>query len=93
MTERDERLFLKSAAINDCEVVFKYLKMGINIEVKDFFGWSALVCAAAAGALEVVQLLIAHGADLDFTINGVNAEELARKNKNSKVAEYISKFR
>lgn len=43
ISERDERLFFKAAEHNDVSSVLEYLSKGISINLKDIYGWTALV--------------------------------------------------
>jgi hypothetical protein len=43
ISERDERLFFKAIEHDDLNSVLDYLSKGININLKDIFGWTPLV--------------------------------------------------
>jgi len=53
-------------------------------------GYSPLLAAAANGHLEVVKLLLAHGADLHAKANdGKNALAIAEERKHAAVADHL----
>lgn len=79
--------------MNDVETLIKYLNKGININLRDSFGWNALMCASSAGSLECFEVLLLNGADLKYSTNGTNAETLAKQNNHKNVVNFISKFR
>lgn len=93
LTERDERLFFKAAELDDVETLYKYLQAGMDTNLKDPFGWSVLMCAAAGGASRCIQLLLHCGADSEYSANGTNAEQLAKKKKHTAIAKFIEDFR
>uniref|UniRef100_A0A914CAY0 G-patch domain-containing protein n=1 Tax=Acrobeloides nanus TaxID=290746 RepID=A0A914CAY0_9BILA len=89
-TERDEHLFLKAASENDLKKVVNYHDRGISLETTDLFGWTALMCAAAAGADDVVEFLVNAGAKVDHVDkSGKNATELAKRNRFHNIVEYL----
>lgn len=51
------------------------------------------MCAAASGSFQTIQVLLQNGGDFDYSVNGMNAEQLARKNKHTGVARFISEYR
>lgn len=56
--------------------------------------FTPLMHAATAGNLDVVKLLITHGADLSMTdVDGDDAESFARQAGHLKVAEYLQSLR
>ena len=90
LLERDEHLFLKAASENDLKKVVNYYDRGINLETTDLFGWTALMCAAAAGADDVVEFLVNAGAKVDHVDkSGKNATELAKRNRFHNIVEYL----
>lgn len=40
ITERDYRLFFRAAELDDVETLVKYLRVGIDVNMKDSFGWT-----------------------------------------------------
>lgn len=61
----DEKTFLQSASENKADVVTYFLDAGMNPNVKDTAGWTALMMAADKGHSAVLQALIDGGADLE----------------------------
>ena len=93
ITERDQRLWFKAAAENDLKLVKEYLGRGIEINSRDFFGCTALICAVAKKAEDVIEFLMENGAD--WTIcgqNGLTALGLAKKKKFTDIANFIESF-
>ena len=93
LTERDERLWFKAAASNDLKKIKELLSRGMAINAVDFWGLTALICAAASGAEEVVEYFMEHQAD--WTIKnqtGFTAANLARRKGHFEIAEYIENF-
>lgn len=74
---RDVNGFLKAAKDGNLEEIKRYLEKSntfpetnlnifnseIPIDVTDFYGWTATMCAAGEGNFEVCKLLLEHGAD------------------------------
>src|SRR5688572_33276976 len=61
--------FLVAAWEGDLEAVNEFLASGIDANVRDQRGSTALIEAAGAGRLEVVQALIGKGADVSMQTN------------------------
>lgn len=57
--------FFRAAKKGDMKKVASLLKIGINPNLKDRTGITALYCASENGHLEVVKLLLENGADID----------------------------
>lgn len=57
--------FLEAAQRGDVETVQNILEIGVNVNMTDIGGQSALWLAASADHLEVVKLLLKHGADIE----------------------------
>lgn len=87
-------LLMKHAELNDCERLMEGLEQDPSlIDSVDQFGWSLLMVAACAGALQVVQLLLDSGANRRLRDKAGNScISLARKNGHLKVVENILKF-
>jgi ankyrin repeat protein len=59
---------LRDAAIEgNIEVVKQHISDGVDVNVPNTYGWTALYFAASRGHKEVVELLIANGADVNQT--------------------------
>ncbi|KAE9549829.1 hypothetical protein FO519_006963 [Halicephalobus sp. NKZ332] len=70
-----------------------YIRRGIDINSRDFFGCTALICAVAQKAEDVVEFLMENGAD--WTIagqNGLTALGLAKKKKFTEIVNFIESF-
>ena len=64
--------------LSDVQIVHDFLIRGIDVNVRDHYGQTALMLAAHAGHSEVVETLIAHRANLNITAKfGLSALMLA----------------
>jgi uncharacterized protein len=61
----DAELMLTAARAGRADVVSLLLELGMNVDVMDDTEQRGLHNAVAGGAIEVVRLLVAHGADID----------------------------
>lgn len=71
------------------EVVLRLLNSDAYIQATESDGRTALMAAAATGQLEIVQVLIAKGANANATCQGETALMLAAKNKHDAVCEFL----
>jgi ankyrin repeat protein len=67
--EYSEDSFLERVIEGDLLAVQLFLFAGMDVEVKDSNGWTALNAAAANGHLPVVQALLEKGAEVNVKIN------------------------
>lgn len=56
---------LRAAMSGNVELVDAYIYFGINVNFADSIGLTALHCGARAQCIDVLELLLAHGADLN----------------------------
>jgi ankyrin repeat protein len=77
------------AALGRTETVRKLLVEKANPNAVDAQGWSALQAAAENGHLEAVKLLVAAGADLNYSSLGYTALQGATKAKHGAVVKYL----
>jgi ankyrin repeat protein len=80
-------------------VLHKYIKgvndaleRGANVNVRDEvkWGWTVLMTAASIGNLEIVKLLVEHGADVNLkNVKGNTALILAAQNDNFNIVKYL----
>lgn len=69
---------LDAARQNDREGVRRAIEAGINVNMTDVDGWSPIMWAAMHGSIDLVQLLLRHGANPFFADpNGVSVKDLA----------------
>uniref|UniRef100_A0A7E4ZV11 ANK_REP_REGION domain-containing protein n=1 Tax=Panagrellus redivivus TaxID=6233 RepID=A0A7E4ZV11_PANRE len=87
LTPRDHRLWFKAAAEDDIKTVKEYHARGIDMEGTDFFGATALICAAARGAADVIEYLLESGA-----VPSQEAVIMAEKKRHPEIAEDIASF-
>lgn len=90
--ENNEELHLPElvywSSLGDIEQVQKALDQGIDANVTDEEGYSALQAAAENNYLDVVKLLVSHGANVDFK-GQYTALELAEMAQNLEIVEYL----
>ena len=66
----------------------------MDLEMTDQYGWSALMCASAAGALEVVDYLLKQGANTEKQDSkGRGVLDLAMMNGHPQVAAVFEEWR
>ena len=61
--------------------ILRLLELGADINVQNYKGKTGLHCAAKAGFLNVINLLMEKGADLDATDNNVKHRCLRRSDR------------
>lgn len=90
--ENDDELHLPElvywSSLGDVEQVKNALDQGVDVNSTDEDGYSALQAAAENNYLEVVKLLVAHGADIHFK-GQYTALELAEMAENQEIVEYL----
>jgi len=85
-----ERRLLVGSTLGDCNLVKEQLGSGISVEVPDGAGLTPLMLACRAGQFQVVQMLVAHKADLMAQGPGnVAPLSLAIKYGHTAVAEFL----
>ncbi len=58
--------FTESARWGRIDLVKEFLAQGVGVDATDEYGRTALILAASGGQLDVMQLLIEEGADVNF---------------------------
>lgn len=66
---------------NDTTKLLQLLNSGVDVNARDTFGWTSLMCAACNGAEDAVKLLLKFGADVSAKDPGYDAKYLAKKHK------------
>jgi hypothetical protein len=66
----DANDLMKAAAANDVQQIGELLAKGIDIEVGDMIGVTALCCAAESGALQAFNFLLEKGANAKVVTSG-----------------------
>ncbi|SPN96647.1 uncharacterized protein DNG_00168 [Cephalotrichum gorgonifer] len=64
MVTKDKEI-IRAASEGDIEKVGKLLGVGVDVNARDQWGWSALSMCAYGGHKAIARLLLDHGADLD----------------------------
>lgn len=89
-THPDVNHFLLCAQTDDISGLEHCLQQGIDINVKDHFGWSALMCAACSGASLAVKYLLDHNADQRIhDKTGLTAWKLAHRKGHSGIIDLL----
>lgn len=90
--ENDDELHLPElvywASLGELAEVKKSIANGIDVNSTDDEGYSALHAAAENGYLEVVKLLVHHGADVAYTAP-YNALQLAEMAQQQEIVDYL----
>lgn len=85
--------FLKHAEQGNLHEMKKLSRQGVNVNHSDAYGWTALMCAAVAGHVELVEYLLKHGAQKSLVNNqGKTAAQLAEGVGAIRVVEVIEAF-
>jgi hypothetical protein len=75
---------------NRTRMVSSLIKVGVDVNGKNFDGITPLMAAAEYGRTEVVRLLLQHGADLHVrNIYGQTALDIAEKSGNTDIATLL----
>ncbi len=61
--------FTEAARWGRIQIVEEMLESRVKVDAQDEFGRTALLLAASGGQLEIIELLIEHGADVNFQRN------------------------
>ena len=78
-------LFVRAAGLGDMKAVQRYLKEGLDPNVKSRLGSTPLIAAAAGGQLEIVKLLLEKGGDLNIQ---AQEKHSMRHRKSPRVIQY-----
>ena len=93
--ENDDELHLPElvywASLGELAEVEKSLGNGVDVNSTDDEGYSALQAAAENGYLDVVKLLVEHGANVQYTAE-YSALELAEMAGNIDIVVYLKQF-
>ncbi|MEO6919499.1 MAG: ankyrin repeat domain-containing protein [Collimonas sp.] len=73
------------------QLVQALLELNANPNLTDKNGWTPLLSAADEGNSDIVNMLLAKGADVTATMNGANAASLAEKKGNAELAALLRK--
>ncbi|RUS89802.1 hypothetical protein EGW08_002414 [Elysia chlorotica] len=91
--DRRQSKFLQAAQLGNCSKVCELLDQGVNLNCKDFYGWTALMCAAKEGHDQTVICLLDRGADSTLLNNeGLSASCLASLAGHFNLANSILSF-
>ncbi|KAK0631111.1 hypothetical protein B0T17DRAFT_530160 [Bombardia bombarda] len=62
---KKETAIIEAASDGDAEAVAKLIGLGMDVNVRDRWGWSALSMCGYGGHKAIARMLLDHGADLD----------------------------
>lgn len=65
--------FFTAACMNDTNTLRRLLHYGMDVDVYNSEGWTPLALAAVRGYIDTVAFLVAHGADVNLRVHGMNA--------------------
>jgi ankyrin repeat protein len=84
---------LTGAVANGHALIAQWAENGANVNYRYAKGYSPLLTAAANGHLEIVKMLLAHGADLRArTDDGKRALTFAQERGDNQVAKYLQEL-
>lgn len=84
---------LQCAEQGQTNEVVNLLGLGLDVNFQDFYGWTALMCAAREGHADVIKTLLESGADKNLRNSvGDDACLIARNACHLKLANFIRKF-
>lgn len=84
--------YFTAAQRNDLSELKRCLLAGVDVDVTDVFGWTALMCASCDGAEDSVRYLLKKGANKHLTnAQGKTAVELAARRGHVNVVELLCK--
>ena len=87
--------FLRCAQEGDLNTLKRHLERSTDINGQDSYGWTAVMCAAHAGHVEVLQFLLENGANVYLADNqGKNVRGIAEsvKPKNKEICKMIKDY-
>ena len=86
---RREHKFLLCAQDGNLKELCRLVEDGVDVNVCDAYGWTALMCASHAGHLPVIQYLVNHGAHMTATDDkGRTAVDIAKLAKQRHVVKF-----
>lgn len=87
------KIFLDAARIGNAKILEALLFEGIDVNVKDKDGWTALMWAAYKCHYEIVDLLLKNGADINMKDdNGKTAFLIAEGGMHNEIAELLKEY-
>lgn len=88
--EEHKNLLFEVCARGDINLVDHLIKNGININTRDYYGWTPLHIACLLGDKDLVIYLIEHGADpYAFNAQNLSAAQIALSKGHTEIADYI----
>ena len=82
--------FLTAAAKGDIDTIKGMIANGVDLDISDVKGRTALMAASLKGQLEIVKFLVQSGAKVESaSTDGLTAIDLARKAGNTDIIRYL----
>ena len=83
--------FLQAAQDGDLKSLKDCIESGVDLNSQDHYGWTALMCAAQEGHVEVVKYLLWQECNMFIIDNkGVSAMDLAKKKRNKHIIRILT---
>lgn len=80
--QKDDAI-IQAASDGDAKKVARLIRLGMNVNARDRWGWSALSMCGYGGHVDIARMLLKHGADLDnIDVDGESPEDLVRNRGN-----------
>jgi hypothetical protein len=70
--------------------IARLINAGADVNAKNEWGGTVLICAAGGGDTKTCALLLEHGADIDATRHGMTALEHAEDNRRDKTTAFLT---
>ena len=84
--------FVKLCMSGDIKKVEEAIMNGANINARDCVGWTALMMAAYKGYINIAEVLIKHGADVNIRTNTWTALSWATRYGHTETADLLRKY-
>ena len=88
--DANQRKFFECIEKGDCSAVESFLSDGIEPDIRNTIGWTALMVAVTFGKPRIVQLLLDKGAEVNAqSFSGLNALKMASYAKYDEIIQML----